>query len=203
MACGSRTPARYFDTRQSTAGFLRAKLVGGPGAAPLPADVPDPVPGNQTCAANNQRAYDPANPGVLLSSAFIGNLVPGSGSQINGMIADGYPGMRPGEYFKFTPFVAAPRVGFAWDINGNGKQALRASTGIVLRDTDTRGMGRVRRHAAGGVQPPRSGSRRSPTSRTSPSSGKTFVETPITVAVRRRRNTLAREVLQPERGLPA
>jgi hypothetical protein len=37
--------------------------------------------------------------------------------------------LRPGEYFKFTPFVAAPRVGMAWDIHGNGKEALRASTG--------------------------------------------------------------------------
>jgi hypothetical protein len=37
--------------------------------------------------------------------------------------------MRPGEYFDFTPFVAAPRVGIAWDINGDGKQALRASGG--------------------------------------------------------------------------
>jgi len=56
--------------------------------------------------------------------------VPGTGSQINGMKADGYPGMRPGEYFDYSPVVAAPRFGFAWDINGDGKQALRASTGI-------------------------------------------------------------------------
>jgi hypothetical protein len=56
--------------------------------------------------------------------------VPGTGLQTNGMLADGYPGMRPGEYFNFAPLVAAPRVGFAWDINGDGKQALRASGGV-------------------------------------------------------------------------
>ena len=58
---------------------------------------------------SDQRAVDPANPSVLRPSAFIGNLVPGTGTLTNGMVADGYPGMRPGEYFNFTPFVAAPR----------------------------------------------------------------------------------------------
>ena len=60
------------------------------------------VPGNQTCAANNQRAVDPANPTVLLPSAFIGNLVPGTGSQINGMVADGYPGHAAGRVLRTT-----------------------------------------------------------------------------------------------------
>jgi hypothetical protein len=120
----------YYDTRQSTAGFLESSW--NPNQAPrlfMPVCTTG-VPGNQTCAANNQRAVDPANPSVQLPSAFIGNLVPGTGSQINGMVADGYPGMRPGEYFDFPAVVASPRLGFAWDINGSGKQALRASTGI-------------------------------------------------------------------------
>jgi hypothetical protein len=119
----------YFDTRQSTAGFYEPNWSAGQAPRLYRPTCLTGVPGNQTCAANNQRAYDPANPSVLLPSAYIGNLVPGTGSLINGMVADGYPGLRPGEYFKFTPFVAAPRLGFAWDINGNGKQALRASTG--------------------------------------------------------------------------
>jgi hypothetical protein len=69
---------------------------------------------------------------VLLSSAFIGNLVPGSGSQINGMIADGYPGMRPGEYFKFTPLVAAPRA-------TSGALLLKASAESWIEVIDGRG----------------------------------------------------------------
>jgi hypothetical protein len=119
----------YFDTRKSTAGFYEPNWTASQAPRLYRPTCTTSVPGNQTCSANNQRAYDPATPGALLPSAFIGNLVPGSGSQVNGMIADGYPGMRPGEYFSFTPFVAAPRVGFAWDIRGDGKQALRASTG--------------------------------------------------------------------------
>ena len=127
------------------------------------------VPGNQTCAANNQRAYDPANPSVLLPSAFIGNLVPGTGSQINGMMADGYPGMRPGEYFELHRRSWRRRAsGFAWDINGNGKQALRASTGIFYA-IPTRGrVGEVTSASApAAFTRVRSSGRRSTTSRTS------------------------------------
>ena len=37
------------------------------------------VPGNQACAAANQRAINPANPNVFFPTAFNGNIVPGSG----------------------------------------------------------------------------------------------------------------------------
>jgi hypothetical protein len=130
----------YYDTRGGTAGFHEPSW--DPSQAPrlyYPTCVP-PRPGNQSCPANSQRAYDLANPSVLLPSAYIGNLVPGTGTLTNGMILNGYPGMRPGEYFTFSPFVAAPRVGFAWDLKGDGKQALRASTGIFFA-IPTRGFG--------------------------------------------------------------
>jgi hypothetical protein len=120
----------YYDARKSTAGFYEPSW--NRANAPLlyrPVCTTG-VRGDQTCAANNQRAIDPRNPSALLPAAFIGNLVPGTGSQINGMVADGHPDMRPGEYFNYAPIVAAPRFGFAWDINGDGKQALRASGGV-------------------------------------------------------------------------
>src|SRR5688500_9675 len=50
------------------------------------------VPGNQTCAAANQRAIDPANPGVFFPTARAGNIVPGSGQQLNGIITGGMEG---------------------------------------------------------------------------------------------------------------
>ena len=98
------------------------------------------VPGNQTCSSANRRAIDPRNPGVLLPQYLTGNLVPGTGSINNGIIYDGLPGKKQGWYFDLPYLVAAPRVGMAWDINGDGKSALRASTGIFYnfpRASDT------------------------------------------------------------------
>jgi hypothetical protein len=84
----------------------------------------------QTCAANNQRTIDPANPGVFSPAAYNGNIVSGSGSIINGISTDGIPGQKEGTYVQFPGVSWAPRVGFAWDVSGDGKTALRASTGI-------------------------------------------------------------------------
>jgi hypothetical protein len=99
------------------------------------------VPGNQACATGNQRAIDPANPGTFLPAAFAGNIVPGSGSQINGVSTDGISGAKEGTYFRFPYFVAAPRFGFAWNVTGDGKTAIRASTGIFYNFPRSTGTG--------------------------------------------------------------
>jgi hypothetical protein len=99
------------------------------------------VPGDQACPAGNQRAIDPANPTVPLSSAFNGNIVPNSGNFINGVSTDGIPGAKPGTYFKFPYFVAAPRVGMAWNVTGDGKTAIRASAGIFYNFPRSTGTG--------------------------------------------------------------
>ena len=115
-------------------GLLRARLESRErAAAVLRRSARRACPATRRARRTTSVRYDPRNPTVLLPSAFIGNLVPGTGSQINGMVADGYPGMRPGEYFNYAPLVAAPRLGFAWDINGDGKQALRASAESSMR----------------------------------------------------------------------
>ena len=90
----------------------------------------DGRPGNEACPANLQRAIDPANPGVFFPSPFNGNIVQGSGSQINGIVTGGIPGRKPGTYFTFPYFVYAPRAGFAWNMFGDGKTALRGSWGL-------------------------------------------------------------------------
>jgi Carboxypeptidase regulatory-like domain/TonB-dependent Receptor Plug Domain len=99
------------------------------------------VPGNQACATANQRAIDPAFPTVFLTSAAAGNLVPGTGSQINGISTDGLPDRKPGTFFTFPYFVYAPRVGFAWNMFGDGKTALRGSWGIFYNFPRSTGDG--------------------------------------------------------------
>jgi hypothetical protein len=83
-----------------------------------------------SCAAANQRTIDPANPAVRLPAAFNGNIVPNSGNVINGVSTEGISGKKEGTYVLFPAISWAPRVGFAWDLTGDGKTALRASTGV-------------------------------------------------------------------------
>lgn len=88
------------------------------------------VAGNRPCSGSNQRAIDPANPSVLLPTVFNGRIVPGTGLVENGISTQGLAGKKPGVFFTFPGLVAAPRVGFAWDLAGNGKSALRSSFGM-------------------------------------------------------------------------
>ena len=99
------------------------------------------VPGNQPCATNNQRAIDPANPTVFFPSAAAGNLVQGSGVQTNGILTGGIPDRKSGTYFTFPYLQYAPRVGFAWNIFGDGKTALRGSWGIFYNFPRSTGDG--------------------------------------------------------------
>jgi len=75
------------------------------------------------CTSNsNQRAFDPANPNVLLPSYLIGRIVPGSGDPFNGQTngKDYYPGG-----IKDRGIQYGPAFGFAWDVFGTKKTVIR------------------------------------------------------------------------------
>jgi hypothetical protein len=67
--------------------------------------------------------------GATTFSSLVGTLVPGSGNPVDGMHVDGLTGN--GRFFQLTPYIyPEPRIGFAWDVFGDGKMAVRASFGV-------------------------------------------------------------------------
>src|SRR5271155_1532943 len=64
-----------------------------------------------------------------------GALVPGSGNVFNGLVQCGHNGVSPG-CMSGHLFNPAPRVGFAYDLFGNGKVSVRGGDGIFFEHTN-------------------------------------------------------------------
>jgi hypothetical protein len=103
------------------------------------------VPGNYTksaapriyipgLSAGKRVAVDPAT-GTVAPVAYIGLYVPNSGNPADGLQLLGSNGV-PLAPFTQSPIAPAPRLGFAYDITGDGKTALRGGFGIFYNRLD-------------------------------------------------------------------
>jgi outer membrane receptor protein involved in Fe transport len=78
----------------------------------------------------NQRVGVHPGTGATYPAALIGAIAPGTGDPANGLLVAGRDGSYPRSLLDDRGIHFGPRAGFAWDLSGQGRTALRGGFGI-------------------------------------------------------------------------
>ena len=76
-----------------------------------------------SCSGNVRLARNPLT-GEILNNTYIDKLVPGSGDFYNGMV------VADETVYGGKGLLPAPRLGFAWDVTGDGRTSVRGGAGV-------------------------------------------------------------------------